>query len=130
MMKFLKLIMCGALLGAVISSNGVAANALVAKADGWHTWQVDEPGTAQIYVKMIKGVPTDFRVRNSHCQEPIKSEITDHGLVSAAENLDWFRAVIEGKHLDMDVREEALFGLVLSESDVAFAYLDRLLTQN
>jgi hypothetical protein len=32
--------------------------------------------------------------------------------------------------LDMDVREEALFGLAQSDSDTAFAYLNRLLFDN
>ncbi len=36
---------------------------------------------------------------------------------------------IENPRLHMDVREEALFGLVQSESDAAFDYLDSLLAE-
>lgn len=39
------------------------------------------------------------------------------------------RSIIEDKHLGKDVREEALFALVQSNSDKAYAYIDTLLSQ-
>jgi hypothetical protein len=45
-MKLLQLLMFGALLGAVIWSSDSAADILPTGADGWHTWQVDEPGAS------------------------------------------------------------------------------------
>ena len=42
--------------------------------------------------------------------------------------MDWFRDIIEDRGMANDVREEALFALVISSSDAAYAYLDRLLS--
>ena len=167
-MRALIIVLYGVLSGIVILNNATADELLAAEADGWHTWQVDEPGvssemccftwkgrkgsasgcnldggsmsftnsgdcaaapgTIQVYVQMIDGTPEDIRVLSSNCPVSTKSTVTDHGVVSTAENIDWFRTVIENKRFDNDVREEALFGLVQTESDAAFDYLDGLLT--
>jgi hypothetical protein len=87
------------------------------------------PGTVQVYVKFQDGTPEDIRVLSSNCPVASESEVADHGLVSAADNLDWFRALIEDDKQSNDVREEALFGLVQSGGDAAYAYLDVLLSQ-
>lgn len=129
-MRALIVVISVLLIATLIWSETSAGELLPTSADGWHTWQVDEPGTVQVYVKVVNGILKDVRAQGSNCWVSIDSEVKDHGLVSAEENLDWFRTIIESKHLDMDVREEALFGLVQTESDAAFAYLDRLLTQN
>ncbi|NQV87804.1 MAG: hypothetical protein HQ492_12085 [Woeseiaceae bacterium] len=163
-----KLIIGSVLLGAAIGSNASADEILPAGADGWHTWQIDEPGvatkmccytwkrgdksqkgcdldgrnmsfssdgdcaaapgTVQIYVHVENGVPENIRVFSSNCQVSAASAIADHGLVSVVENVAWFKSIIENKSLDMDAREEALFGLVQSESDAAYAYIDGLLS--
>jgi len=86
------------------------------------------PGTLQVYVLMDAGRPTGIRALSSNCPVSTDTEITDHGLISSDDNIGWFRTVIEDRNLGHDVREEALFALVLSESDAAYAYLDRLLT--
>jgi hypothetical protein len=85
------------------------------------------PGTLQVYVYFDDGTPNDIHVLSSNCPVTTASEVTDHGLVSTDENIGWFRSVIEDKHLGRDTREEALFALVLSGSDAAYTYLDRLL---
>ena len=168
-MRPAKLLLLGALLGAALWGSPATAVVLSTDEDGWHTWQVDEPGassemccftwnrgnksrkgcnldahsiafsdsgdcavapgTIQIYVRIDNGAPKDIRVLSSNCPASTESEVADHGLVSAGESLAWFRSIIEDKQLDMDIREEALFGLVQSESDAAFDYLDRLLTK-
>ena len=157
------------LMGVAVLSSAAADELLQPDADGWHTWQVDEPGvssemccfswnrgtksrkgcnldgdsiafsdsgdcavapgTIQVYVRLSNGKPKDIRVLSSNCPVSTESDVADHGLVSSIESLGWFRSIIEDQRLDMDVREEALFGLVQSESDAAFEYLDRLLTQ-
>ncbi len=157
------------LMGVAVLSSAAADELLQPDADGWHTWQVDEPGvssemccfswnrgnksrkgcnldgdsiafsdsgdcavapgTIQVYVRLSNGKPKDIRVLSSNCPVSTESDVADHGLVSVDESLGWFRSIIEDQRLDMDVREEALFGLVQSESDAAFEYLDRLLTQ-
>jgi hypothetical protein len=86
-------------------------------------------GLVQVYVNMKHGEPVDIRVLSSECPVSTATEITDHGLVSTDENLAWFRGVIENPRQDMDVREDALFGLVQSGSDSAFDYLDALLAE-
>jgi hypothetical protein len=42
--------------------------------------------------------------------------------------MGWFRGIIEDRANANDVREEALFALVISSSDAAYAYLDELLS--
>ena len=86
------------------------------------------PGSVQVFVLLKNGAPDDIRVLSSNCPVTAASAITDHGLVTSEENIDWFRTFIEDKDASQDVREEALFALVLSGSDAAFTYLDRLLT--
>ena len=157
------------LMGAAVLSSATADELLQPEADGWHTWQVDEPGassemccfswkrgsqsregcnldghsisfsdtgecaaaigTVQVYALLNDGEPTDIRVLSSNCPVTTESAVTDHGLVSVDESLGWFRAIIENDQLSMDAREEALFGLVQSQSDAAFDYLDSLLSQ-
>ena len=87
------------------------------------------PGTVQVYVKFEGGIPRDIRVLSSNCPVSSESEITDHGLVSASDSLGWFREIIEDEDQSRDVREEALFGLVQSGGDAAYAYLDQLLSR-
>ncbi len=168
-MRLGKLIMCGVLLGVVAWGRSAAGEILPADSDGWHTWQVDEPGvssemccftwkrgdktrkgcnldahsiafsdsgdcavtpgTIQVYVRLDDGEPKDIRVLSSNCPVSTESEVADHGLVTVGENIRWFRSIIEDKHVSDDVREEALFGLVQTESDAAFDYLDRLLSE-
>lgn len=86
-------------------------------------------GPVQIYVLMRGGKPEKIRVLSSECPVETTAAIADHGVVPARHNVEWFRQVIEDKTLDHDVREEALFGLVQSESSIAFDYLDRLLSR-
>ena len=70
------------------------------------------PGTIQVYMRLDDGEPKDIRVLSSNCPVSTESEVADHGLVSAGESLAWFRSIIEDQRLDIDIREEALFGLV------------------
>jgi hypothetical protein len=168
-MRALVVILYGLLMGSAVLSSATADELLQPDADGWHTWQVDEPGvssemccfswnrgsksrkgcnldghsvafsdsgdcavlpgTIQIYVRLADGVPKDIRVLSSNCPASTESELMDHGLVSAGESLAWFQSIVEDQRLDMDIREEALFGLVQSESNAAFDYIDSLLTR-
>jgi hypothetical protein len=164
-----RLIICSSLLGAVIWSGSSAGGILPGNADGWHTWQLDEPGAAttmcchtrvrgndaqancdldsrymglshdggcaagsgsiRIYVQMDKGMPKDILALSSACPVSTESAVADHGLVSAEENLDWFRTIIENQQIDKDIREMALFALVQSNSDKGYAYIDDLLSR-
>ena len=154
-MQVLKALFLMLLIGTLAWNQPSSAEILPANANGWHTWQVDEgaprqagcdldgrnisfandsdcasePGVVQIYARMKNGVPVNIRVLSSACPVSAKGTITDHGLVSVAENIYWFRRVIENPRLGMDVREEALFGLVQSESDAVFEYFDALLAK-
>ncbi len=87
-----------------------------------------KPGTMQVYVYLLDGAPKDIRVLSSNCPVSTQSGLVDHGKMSAGDNLNWFRSVIEDKTLSGDAREEALFGLVQSGSDAAYDYLDKLLS--
>jgi hypothetical protein len=150
-----------------VFSGQVAAEPPSVRADGWHTWQVDEAtsskemccftwgrgegtrqgcdldgrkmsftdggdcvapaGKLQVYTRIDDGRPIEIRVLSSNCPVSAASEILDLGLVSADDNLTWFRRIIEDKSLLQETREQALFALVMSESEAAYTYLDRLL---
>ncbi len=86
------------------------------------------PGQVQFYVLIKGGKPQKIRVLSSECPVETTATIATLGVVPAKDNVEWFRRVIEDRTLDHDVREEALFGLVQSESSIAFDYLDRLLS--
>ena len=87
------------------------------------------PGAAQVYVRMSEGAPVSVWVFSSACPVTAEGTIQDHGTVRASDSVDWFRSVIESRDVEQDVREKALFALVQTESDAAFRYLDRLLTE-
>ena len=86
-------------------------------------------GQVQFYVLMKGGKPQKIRVLSSECPVETTATIANLGVVTAKDNVEWFRRVIEDRTLDHDVREEALFGIVQSESSIAFDYLDRLLSK-
>jgi len=85
------------------------------------------PGGAQVYVRVVNGATADVWVFSTNCPVASEDEIQDHGVVSADRSVDWFRSQIESRKVNQDVREEALFALVQTESDAAFRYLDGLL---
>lgn len=87
------------------------------------------PGRPQYYVLIGDGKPKEIRVLSDACPVETSTKIANHGVVPATENIAWFRLVIEDSSLDDDVREEALFALVQSESNIAFDYLDQLLSE-
>jgi hypothetical protein len=88
-----------------------------------------ETGNVQVYAFIKSGRPTKIRVLSSECPVSTETQLTDHGVVSTEDNIEWFREVIEDQKTNQDIREEALFGLVQSRSDAAFEYIDRLLSQ-
>lgn len=85
-------------------------------------------GTVQIYARLADGEPANIYVLSSNCVVTSTAAVQDHGLVSAGENIAWFRSVIEDRRQDEAVREQALFALVQTNSDAAFSYLDQLLS--
>lgn len=88
------------------------------------------PGTMQVYAQMKNGKPQEIYVLSSNCPVSTQTTVVDHGTVTSEQNMGWFREVIEDRAMDQDAREIALFALVLSESDAAYDYIDRLLSLN
>lgn len=88
-----------------------------------------EPGNLKVYARIDNGKPVEIRVLSSNCPVSAKSKIVDLGLISAQNNLTWFRNIIENKRLHKQTREDALFALVMSESEAAYIYLDQLLSR-
>ncbi len=87
------------------------------------------PAHLQIYARFSHGKPVQIHVFSSNCPVSSEKEIADLGKVTAAENLTWFRGIIEDRQLGRKLREEALFALVMSGSDAAYDYLDGLLSR-
>ncbi len=88
-----------------------------------------EAGYVRVYALIKNGRPTKIRVLSSECPVTTETALTDHGVISAQDNIEWFRGVVEDSQTSQDIREEALFGLVRSESDEAYDYIDRLLSR-
>lgn len=85
-------------------------------------------GKLQVYAQLKSGRPVRIHVLSSNCPVSSTTQIKDLGQVTAADNLAWFRDVIENRELGRKAREEALFALVLTGTDAAYDYLDRLLS--
>ena len=101
------------------------------ESDGWHSWTIDSDDSVTLYVRLKSGKPLEIRNASFNCAPVARGQtVVDHGLVSAAENIAWFRRVVENKSFNRDIRADALHGVALSDSDVAFEYLDKLLMQH
>ena len=123
----------------------------VAAADG---------GKLQIFASVMSGKPVQLRLRgDSVCFDNFDVEALDLGVVEVDQSIDWLQQYITPESelssdallaislhsgdrpvtilanilkspVDRKLREEALFWLVQSDSDEAFAVLDRLLSEN
>lgn len=104
----------------------------IGDADGWYKWQVDGAETS-LFLRQEKGKPTQIRVFSPDCRiswsgkHRIDGEVIDMGTLSLDDSVSLLLSIAREKDLDMDVREEALFGLAQSDSDTAFEYIDQLL---
>ena len=114
-------------------------------------------GTLRIYAKMQSGRPVRLRVYGPGCRVTTGSPVTDLGVVDADSSITWLSRFIEPRNAvssqlieavqahanersvavltgivtnghDTENRKEALFWLAQSDSQPAFDFLDRLLT--
>ena len=122
----------------------------------WRVPSVEISGEERIYVLMRSGEPTEIEVPGRWCNKLHDGEVIDLGLVSTDESIDWLQQYIRSRSdlgsdalaaisrhagdrslnvlieivesdSDHELREEAVFWMVLSESDAAFEYIDRLI---
>jgi len=113
-------------------------------------------GEIQVYVLIEAGQASKISVLSPQCEVMTKTEISDLGSISADDSIDWLRPYINAKSdvatdalaaisrhsgnyafqvlaevveskADYDFREEAIFWMVMSETENAFAYIDRLI---
>ncbi len=113
-------------------------------------------GEIQVYALIEAGQASKISVLSPHCEVVANTEISDLGSVSADDSIDWLRPYINAKSdvasdalaaisrhqgnyafqvlaevveskADYDFREEAIFWMVMSETENAFAYIDRLI---
>lgn len=100
------------------------------ESDGWHSWTIDSENPETLFVRLKSGQPVEIRNVRSNCAPvPRGQTVTDHGIVSAEENFVWFRKIFENRTFSRRIREGALHGLALSDTDEAFTYLDGLIMQ-
>ena len=117
------------LLAAICVGAYAHADALAPDADGWYSWQVAGRAENVIHVRIVNGRLGELHTRNYRCRSKPEPETEFLGVVSAEDNFDWFRAIVEDTTLDRDVREIALHGLVQSDTDRMYAYLERLINR-
>lgn len=113
-------------------------------------------GEIQVYALIEAGKASKISVLSPHCEVVASTEISDLGSVSADDSIDWLRPYITAKsdvasdalaaisrhsgnyafqvlaevvesNADYEFREEAIFWMVMSETENAFAYIDRLI---
>ena len=104
----------------------------VAESDGWYKWQVEDD-TTTLYVLKKNDHPRRIRMFSPDCRpwdsnlHGISGEITDMGTLSLEDSVTMLLDIAKSNDLDMDVREDALFWLAQSNSDLAYAYINQLL---
>jgi hypothetical protein len=87
-------------------------------------------GSATLYVRKDSGQPTRIRVFDSSCRVSSSERITDMGSLSQDDGVAILLDIVQERNTEMEVREEALFWLAQSNSDTAFEYFDRLLSDS
>lgn len=87
-------------------------------------------GPSTLYVRRENGQPTQIRVFDSNCDVSENESVTDMGRLSKDESVIMLLEIVKGRDIGMEVREDALFWLAQSNSDTAFEYLDRLLSDS
>ena len=125
---------------ALLGSPSVANASTFDQADGWFKWRVDSSvnmggsccgnlsGELAIYVRSKNGGPVRIRAFNANCDEGPKEQVTDLGALSMEESDALLLEIVHANDINMKVREEALFWLVLTGSDETFEYVDQLLS--
>jgi hypothetical protein len=114
----------------------------------------------QVYVRTEGGRVTKIRALSPQCPATSEQEIHDLGVVSNADSVAWLspylrsgsdlgeyaistiaahagpeafaelRSLVEDRKLTMDVREKAIFWLVLAATDERFDYVENLIAGN
>lgn len=87
-------------------------------------------GSATLYVRKDDGQPTQIRVFDSSCEVSSSETITDMGPMSQDDSVAMLLDIVQERNIDIEVREDALFWLAQSNSDTAFEYFDRLLSDS
>ena len=115
------------ILGAALWGSTAFADLPSDDASGWYSWQIDNPSQSIVLVRVQDGKLRDLHLENLNCWNKPRTNATDLGLVTPAENFAWFRKIAEDGSVSMNTREIALFGIVETESDEAFEYVEDLL---
>ena len=88
-----------------------------------------DSGELRIFVLQKNNRPSEIRLLGNNCRVSSNAEIAGIGRVSVEETVRWLSGVIEDPSLTRGVREEALFALTQSGADIAYEYLDTLLSK-
>lgn len=89
------------------------------------------PGSREqrIFVLQRNGKPSDIRLLSAGCEVRSGTEIVDIGIIPTDTSVLWLRRIVEDMSLTRSVREDALFVLAQSGVDIAYEYLDMLLSK-
>ena len=113
----------------------------------------------RVYVQVQSGIAGNIRALSAGCPVQANGEIADLGAISTDASIDWLNqqikarpgrssellaavsmhadpaaftsltGFVEDRSMDQNLREEALFWLAQSDSNLAFDYLERLLSR-
>jgi len=157
MKSLLHLVFAALLFAACISSESHSSDLLRITGDGWYMWQVEGNDDLEIHALIESGQPTEFVLPGIQCGRRTPPDSADLGVIAADESIAWLQRYIAPRSAvssevmaaiaahatdsavdvladvvrfghDRHNREEALFWLANSDSDVAFEFIDRLLT--
>ena len=101
----------------------------VTSPDGWFKWHIADSDSAgkSLYVRKQRDRLVSIVVADSNCGYSRHRAATDLGEISTDDAVTMLLDIVMNDDLDRDLREQALFGLAQSDSDRAFAALDRII---
>ena len=97
--------------------------------DGWYSWHIvgGEASGKKLYLRKDQGELIGVAVSGENCGFPRRETATDLGEVSTEDTVTMLLDIVMDDQLDMDVRQQALFGLAQTGSERAFDTLDRII---
>ena len=157
MRSLLALAFAAVLFAAGVASESHSSDLLRVSEDGWYSWRVAGKEDLQINALIEAGRPQQLRIVDRGCNDDELPVTEDLGIVGADESVGWLRRFVSPRssvssgvlaaiavhdneaaavalrdviRLDDDRgnRKEAIFWLAQSESEIALAFLDALLS--
>ena len=125
MRTFLHLRVAVALFAAAIASESHSSDLLKLDGDGWYSWQIEGSQELEVYARIESGHPAELYIPNWDCGRRNPPRAHDLGVIAASDSVDWLRRFVDPRS---DINSELLFTIAAHDDDVAYDYLEHLLS--